>query len=95
MKLQHTQGLLRLIVENQKMDIQEILEYLEQLGILDDLSIKRALIKTEYLKRLYKEKNINGTPMSGNQLKMDLAVKYDCSVDHVNNCIYKHSEIRV
>ena len=91
----YTQPLLRLIVENKKMDIEEILEYLSQIGVINDLNTQRALIKIEYLKRLYNEKNENGVTISGNKLKIDIAVKYDCSVDHVNNCIYKHSEIIV
>ncbi len=88
--MKYTQQLLRLIVENQKADIEEILEYLAEIGIINDLNTQRSLIKIEYMKRL-----IDKETKSGNKLKIDLAVKYDCSVDHVNNCIYKHSEIRV
>ena len=86
--MKYTQQLLRLVVENQKMDIEEILEYLSDLGIVEDEMIKRALIKHEYMKR-------QGKDESGIDIKNDLAVKYECSLPHVNNMIYYHPEIKV
>lgn len=85
--MKYTQNLLRLIVENQKMDINEIVEYLGQIGVINDLLTQRSLIKIEFTKR-------RGKDLSGNKIIMDLAVKYNCSIPHVINCIYKHPEIK-
>ena len=84
----YTQNLLRLIVEKKKADIQDILEYLGDLGIIDDSRIKRALIKREFIQR-------QGKDESGVKIKADLEVKYNCGSTWVNNCIYKHPEIKV
>ena len=84
----YTQNLLRLIVEERKVDIEEILIYLGDLGIINDERTKRALVKREFMQRQGKEE-------SGRSITMDLSVKYDCSESTVNNCIYKHPEIKV
>ena len=83
-----TQSLLRLLVQEKKVDLEEIIEYFSRIGIIDELHVKRSLIKYEYMNRI-------GQDESGRQIKIDLAVKYDCSISHVGHCIYKHPEIKV
>ncbi len=83
-----TQALLRLIVEDQKFDLQEIIDHFYSLGIISDLAVTRALIRREFMQR-------QGLEESGRSIMMDLAVKYDCSFSHVKNCVYRCSEFKV
>lgn len=84
----NTQAILVMLIEEKKTDLEEIINQLYRLGMLTELRVVRALIKREFMDRQGKEE-------SGRKIKMDLAIKHDCSLAHVDNCIYKHPEIRV
>lgn len=83
-----SQALLVMLVEDHKADLESVIKHFYALGIIHDLNVTRALIKREFMRR-------QGLEESGRSIKMDLAVKYDCSLSHVDNCIYKHPEIRI
>lgn len=83
-----TQALLIMLVEDGKADLQSVIEHFYSLGIINDLSVTRALIRREYMAR-------QGLQESGRKIMMDLAVKHDCSFSHVKNCVYRCSEFKV
>ena len=84
----NTQAILIMLIEEQKADLEEIINQLYRLGMLNDLCVVRALIKREFMSR-------QGKDESGRKIMMDLAVKHDCSFEHVRHCIYRHPEIKV
>lgn len=65
-----------------------VIDFLSHTGILDPKQVKRWLVRYEYFKGL-------STGRPGYDLRIEIAVTYNCSVSFVSKCVYRYTYLIV
>lgn len=70
-------------------DVSRTLSYLWQLGLLDEKTAMRYVVRSDYYAEL------KSATRSCFEIKIDIANKYDIELDFVNNAIYKYTHLTI